>query len=301
MSLPALPDTNALALFNESPTLGGSGYASIKIDSGVIKFVIDGDEERSDDTELKCIILDVRPTTHRVKYDGAFDVSKTSKEQKPSLCMSNDGVTPVTWAQPINGKDGQRVLSCNKCPYSAKDAEELFGKENKCTIRQVIYVIPAEYPDRVFTLDVATGAVFNRDGDQYKPTGLKAYLTTAARVLAKEPHPINEEHPGSNVKTNIRTVWSYIVPNGTTLKNSYGFSLYSVKRNAAKTLSFITAEEYAEVAWLYSDPALADLKAKPLFTEREQVVVEAAEPADIPAPPMRKQQPQDVVDVFVEL
>lgn len=299
MTLPAILNTALLDAFNDAPAPQTGAYNLIKFKSSSFSYIIDGLEVPSEDIELKCIIVDVAPVIHRVMYAGAYVVDTDNKDQPDRLCMSNNGVVPTTWSQPIIGPNGARVLTCRTCHYASKDAKELYG--NKCSGRQIIYVIPAEYPDRIFALDVASAAVFFKGDKDSKFTGLREHLKGLNARLANVPHPVASTHPEYRIKSSYRTVWSYLA-SGKTVQNSYGFSAYSCKRNASQDFSFVTAEDYVNMLTMYNDPEYSEAKNQPRFspqteTASAELPSEITVSAEVPAPPAKRPAPQDIVDV----
>ena len=304
MTLPATQNTTVATSHSVTPFVFGAGIEEvatgstnrIKFNGGTFVYVMGDLEVPCESRSMKFLFVKRRTAYHKILYKSKFD--PTVEEAVPPACMSNNGETPVEWADPIIGVDGHRVLQCTKCPYAKQDAESVMGF--KCRTRQVIYVIPADYPDRIFEWDVPPRGVFGRVDSTGKYRGLNDFVKFSQARLRNMTHPVNDSpaFPGATINCNLQTVWSYATPFTADGKNSVGFSLDG---GTGKGESFLTADDLQNAQYIVSDPEVLEQFTRPVFKQWEKPIAAldapAADSQPVPAPPAKRPAPQDIVDV----
>lgn len=260
----------------------------IKYSNGTFTYVIGGQETPCESRSMKFLFVKRRSSYHRVLYTSKF--TPGDEEAHLPRCMSNNGTTPVTWAEPIQGVDGQRVVLCGNCPYQKNDAEDTLSY--KCMTRQVIYVIPADFPDQVFEFNVPPKGVFAGVDSSGKYRGLNAYVSFSQARLRNMVHPLtnSEAFPGRTINSNLQTVWSYATPTGEAGKNSLGFSLDG---GTGRGEDFVNADTLRSAYYVVSDPALLEQFSRPLYRpyEDKPAMVTQQVVDTTPPPPPAKRQP----------
>jgi hypothetical protein len=298
MSLPITQQPATPFVFGEGIEEVATGSTNrINFSGGTFLYVMGDLEVPCEARSMKFLFVKRRATYHKKLYKSKFD-PKVEEAVLPA-CMSNNGETPVEWADPIIGPDGNRVLQCIKCPHAKQDAVEVVGY--KCATRQVIYIIPAEYPDRIFEWDVPPMGVFGRVDSTGKYRGLNDFVKFAQARLRNMVHPLSnsEAFPDQTINCNLNTVWSYATPFTTDGKNSVGFSLDG---GTGKGEQFLSADDLREAHYVVTDPSVPEQFTRPVFKQwdkpAEVLEAPAAEPQGVPSPPTKRLT--IVPDVYAE-